>query len=68
MQDRLFGPLGLKNTLLPAITSNILPEPYSHGYLYGGCSFGNLVGERRTRPSSRPRPGPGPSCPTTTPV
>src|SRR6266513_3069872 len=42
-QDRLFGPLGLKDTLLPAITSNTLPEPYSHGYLYGGCSFRNLT-------------------------
>ena len=31
-QDRLFGPLGLKDTLLPAITSNTVPEPYSHGY------------------------------------
>src|SRR5436190_18112247 len=26
-QDRLFGPLGLKDTVLPAITSNTLPEP-----------------------------------------
>ena len=43
MHDRLFGPLGLKNTMLPAITSNTLPEPYSHGYLYGGCSFCNLT-------------------------
>ena len=42
-QDRLFGPLGLKDTLLPASTSNSLPDPYSHGYLYGGCSFSNLV-------------------------
>jgi D-alanyl-D-alanine carboxypeptidase len=42
-QDRLFGPLGLKDTLLPAITSNTVPEPYSHGYLYGGCSFSNLT-------------------------
>src|SRR5260370_18253337 len=42
-QDRLFGPLGLKDTLLPASTSNTLPDPYSHGYLYGGCSFSNLV-------------------------
>ena len=31
--ERLFGPLGLKDTLLPATTSNTLPEPYSHGYL-----------------------------------
>src|SRR5436853_244503 len=43
MHNRLFGPLGLKNTMLPAITSNTLPEPYSHGYLYGGCSFRNLT-------------------------
>jgi CubicO group peptidase (beta-lactamase class C family) len=42
-QDRLFRPLGLKDTLLPAVTSNTLPEPYSHGYLYGGCSFSNLT-------------------------
>ena len=42
-QDRLFGPLRLKDTLLPAITSNTLPEPYAHGYLYGGCSFSNLL-------------------------
>ena len=38
-QDRLFGPLSLKDTLLPATNSNTLPEPYSYGYLYGGCSF-----------------------------
>jgi len=42
-RDRLFGPLGLKDTMLPAVTSNTLPEPYSHGYLYGGCSFRNLT-------------------------
>ncbi|PZQ99809.1 MAG: D-alanyl-D-alanine carboxypeptidase [Cereibacter sphaeroides] len=34
-QDRIFGPLGLKNTLLPAPTSNQIPEPYAHGYMYG---------------------------------
>ena len=38
-QDRLFGPLGMKNTLLPASTSNTIPEPYSHGYLYGSSSY-----------------------------
>ncbi len=38
-QDRLFGSLGLKETMLPASTSNTLPDPYSHGYLYGGSSF-----------------------------
>ncbi len=42
-QDRLFGPLDLKDTLLPATNSNTLPDPYSHGYLYGGCSFSNLL-------------------------
>jgi D-alanyl-D-alanine carboxypeptidase len=38
-QDRLFGPLGMKATLLPAGTSNAIPEPYAHGYLYGSVSF-----------------------------
>ena len=38
MQDRLFGPLGLHHTVLPASTVNTLPEPYSHGYLYGSSS------------------------------
>ncbi len=44
MQDRLFGPLRLEHTLLPASTVNTLPEPYSHGYLYGSSSVA-LVGE-----------------------
>ena len=39
----LFGPLGLKNTELPASTVNTIPEPYSHGYLYGSSSVA-LVG------------------------
>ena len=34
-QDRLFGPLGMKDTALPASNSNTIPEPYSHGYMYG---------------------------------
>jgi D-alanyl-D-alanine carboxypeptidase len=38
-QDRLFGPLGMKHTLLPVHTSNTIPEPYSHGYLYGSSSY-----------------------------
>jgi D-alanyl-D-alanine carboxypeptidase len=38
-QNRLFGPMGIKNTVLPAITSNTIPEPYSHGYLYGSASY-----------------------------
>jgi D-alanyl-D-alanine carboxypeptidase len=43
MQDRLFKPLGMTSTLLPAATSNSLPRPYSHGYLYGSSSVA-LVG------------------------
>ena len=38
MEERLFRPLGLKNTILPARTTNSIPEPYSHGYLYGSSS------------------------------
>jgi D-alanyl-D-alanine carboxypeptidase len=38
-RDRLFGPLGMKATLLPTSTSNAIPEPYAHGYLYGGSSY-----------------------------
>ncbi len=38
MQKRLFGPLGMKDTLLPASTSNSIPKPYAHGYLYGSSS------------------------------
>ena len=39
LQDRLFGPLGMTRTLLPASTSNTIPEPYAHGYLYGSSSY-----------------------------
>jgi D-alanyl-D-alanine carboxypeptidase len=39
MQDRLFGPLGMQNTAFPINASNILPEPFSHGYLYGSTSL-----------------------------
>jgi CubicO group peptidase (beta-lactamase class C family) len=38
MRKRLFRPLGMKNTVLPASTSNRIPKPYSHGYLYGSSS------------------------------
>src|SRR5882757_2460035 len=44
MQDRLFGPLGLQHTLLPASTVSTIPDPFSHGYLYGSSSVA-LVGE-----------------------
>jgi len=36
MRARLFAPLGLKGTDLPA--TNAIPKPYSHGYLYGSAS------------------------------
>jgi D-alanyl-D-alanine carboxypeptidase len=38
MQDRLFGPLGLRHTAFPLARVNTLPAPYSHGYLYGSAS------------------------------
>ena len=38
-QDRLFGPLAMNDTALPASTSNTLPDPYSHGYMYGSSLF-----------------------------
>jgi len=37
MQARLFGPLGLRRTLLPARSVNTIPEPYAHGYMYGSA-------------------------------
>jgi D-alanyl-D-alanine carboxypeptidase len=38
-QDRLFGPLGLQQTTLPATVDTSIPDPYSHGYMYGGSAF-----------------------------
>ena len=38
MHDRLFGPLRLQHTVFPALADNTLPEPYSHGYLYGSAA------------------------------
>jgi D-alanyl-D-alanine carboxypeptidase len=37
-EERLFEPLGLTNTMFPPARSNAIPEPFSHGYLYGGSS------------------------------
>jgi len=34
-EERIFGPLGLERTLLPARTSNELPEQHAQGYLFG---------------------------------
>lgn len=36
---RLFGPLGLSQTFLPAADDTALPVPYSHGYMYGGSTY-----------------------------
>jgi D-alanyl-D-alanine carboxypeptidase len=33
--SRLFEPLGLSHTTLPATDDAALPDPYSHGYMYG---------------------------------
>jgi D-alanyl-D-alanine carboxypeptidase len=35
LQSRLFGPLGMAQTSLPATNDTSLPAPYSHGYMYG---------------------------------
>ncbi|MET9039724.1 serine hydrolase domain-containing protein [Streptomyces mirabilis] len=32
-QDRLFGPLGLRRTSLPAADDSSLPDRFSHGYI-----------------------------------
>ncbi len=52
MQDRLFGPLRLQHTLLPAAAVNTIPNPYSHGYLYGSASVA-MVGEPPYSPEIR---------------
>jgi D-alanyl-D-alanine carboxypeptidase len=33
--ERIFGPLGMKHTVMPPITSSALPDPHPHGYMYG---------------------------------
>ena len=38
-QDRLFGPVGLTQTSLPAADDTSIPAPYSHGYMYGGSFY-----------------------------
>ena len=38
-QDRLFGPIGLTQTSLPAADDTAIPAPYSHGYMYGGSFY-----------------------------
>ena len=38
-QDRLFGPQGLKESSFPATTDTSIPDPFSHGYMYGGSGY-----------------------------
>jgi len=38
-QERLFGPVGLTHTSLPAADDISMPAPYSHGYMYGGSFY-----------------------------
>jgi D-alanyl-D-alanine carboxypeptidase len=38
-RNRLFGPLGLQQTSLPATDDTAMPAPYSHGYMYGGSMY-----------------------------
>jgi D-alanyl-D-alanine carboxypeptidase len=38
-QERLFGPVGLTQTSLPATDDTSMPAPYSHGYMYGGSFY-----------------------------
>jgi D-alanyl-D-alanine carboxypeptidase len=52
MQDRLFGALGMQHTVLPASAVNTIPDPYSHGYLYGSSSVA-LVGSPPYSPEVR---------------
>ena len=34
-ENRIFKPLGMTHTSLPAAADSSIPTPYSHGYLYG---------------------------------
>jgi D-alanyl-D-alanine carboxypeptidase len=38
-RDRLFDPVGLEQTSLPAADDTSMPAPYSHGYMYGGSFY-----------------------------
>jgi D-alanyl-D-alanine carboxypeptidase len=45
MQDRLFRRFQMRHTSLPAAAVNAIPEPYSHGYLYGSSSMALIGGQ-----------------------
>jgi D-alanyl-D-alanine carboxypeptidase len=38
-QQRLFQPIGLARTALPAADDTTIPAPYSHGYMYGDTGY-----------------------------
>jgi D-alanyl-D-alanine carboxypeptidase len=38
-KERLFGPVALSQTSLPAIDDTSIPAPYSHGYMYGKSEY-----------------------------
>jgi D-alanyl-D-alanine carboxypeptidase len=44
VKERVFVPLGMDDSYIPAPDDTSLPAPYSHGYLYGSSSVA-LVGE-----------------------
>src|SRR4030095_5545097 len=52
VQKGFWGPLGMQNTLLPPSTVDTIPEPYSHGYLYGSSSVA-LVGSPPYAPATQ---------------
>jgi D-alanyl-D-alanine carboxypeptidase len=37
-EERFFKPLGMTDTSFPPAASNAIPEPFSHGYMYGGAA------------------------------
>ena len=37
-EERLWKPLGMTDTMMPAPDDSTLPAPFSHGYLYGSAS------------------------------
>lgn len=39
LHDRLFTPLGMTNTLLPAADDIAIPAPFTRGYIYGGAEY-----------------------------
>lgn len=43
LQDQVFGPLGMTDSFLPPPDSVVLPDPSSHGYMYG--SSAHVFGE-----------------------